>query len=81
MLRSYLLARPNYVRSRCHRDGMLHTLVELDDGVLTLRLVSEEDCEVSERRWRAAVRPAIALLRSLGGGGLLVPHRLQELAP
>jgi hypothetical protein len=59
----------------------MHTLVELHDGVLTTRIVSDEDCDVSEARWRRAVMPAIAVLRSRGGGGLLVPHRLQELAP
>lgn len=57
----------------------MHTLVELHDGLLRLRMVSDEDCEVSERRWKQALQPAIAFLRSLGGGGLVVPHHLQDI--
>jgi hypothetical protein len=59
----------------------MHTMVELRDGVLTTQIVAEQDCDVSERRWRASIRPAIALLRSLGGGGLMVLHRPNELTP
>lgn len=58
----------------------MHTVVRLDDGLLTLSIVSEESCDVSQRRWRQAIQPGIALLRSLGGGGLVIPHRLQDIA-
>lgn len=59
----------------------MHTLVTLDDGLLTTRIVSEVDCDVSQRRWRAAIFPAVALLRSLGGGSCVIPHRPMDLLP
>jgi hypothetical protein len=58
----------------------MHTMVRLDNGLLTVSIVSEESCDVSRRRWSQAVRPGIAFLRSLGGGGLVIPHRRQDIA-
>lgn len=54
--------------------GMLHTLISVDDGVVQARIISEVSLDLSERRWRAAVLPAIVLLRAIGGGTLCVPH-------
>lgn len=61
----------------------MHTLIEMDAGVVRPRLVAcDGDNEmVSERRWRAVIRPAILLLRAAGGGSLFVPHRRGDLAP
>jgi len=58
---------------------MMHTLIRLDDGVLEISLQNAGQ-HVQERRWRAAIAPAILLLRSVGGGALLVPHHPADLA-
>ena len=56
----------------------MHTLIRLDEGVLEISLHSAGD-RVQEGKWRAAIAPAILLLRHLGGGALLVPHRPDDL--
>lgn len=59
----------------------MYTRIELKAGVMTLKIVSNEDAEISEKRWRASIRPAITFLHSQGGGTFIVPHDLSELAP
>lgn len=53
----------------------MHTNITLDGGVLRTVIVREEDeAPLSKSRWQDAVRPAIGVLRSLGGGSLCVLH-------
>lgn len=58
----------------------MHTTISLNDGVLDVSLEGPMDPEgVSRSRWKAAVAPAVALLRAWGGGWMLVTHRPGEL--
>lgn len=61
----------------------MHTLIEMDSGVVAPRLIAapDDDEVVSERRWRDVIRPAILLLRCAGDGSIYLPHRAGELAP
>ena len=57
----------------------MHTVIRLDQGVLEVSL-RDADVDVQEGRWRAAIAPAIVLLRCVGDGTLCVPHRPTELS-
>lgn len=61
----------------------MHTLIVAHEGtvVATLHPAPDDDELVSERRWRAALRPAIVLLKLAGDGSMCVPHRPGALAP
>ncbi|HWF53198.1 MAG TPA: hypothetical protein VG223_01160 [Solirubrobacteraceae bacterium] len=57
----------------------MHTVIRLDQGVLEVSL-RDADADVQEGRWRAAIAPAIVLLRCIGDGTLCIPHRPAELS-
>jgi hypothetical protein len=57
----------------------MHTVVRLDQGVLEVSLQDAGE-DVQEGRWRAAIAPAIVLLRCIGDGTLCIPHRPTELS-
>jgi hypothetical protein len=57
---------------------MLFTVIEMDDGVLGLKLCGEGTADAA--RWRRALAPAIAWLRSVGGGRMVVTHHPADLA-
>ncbi|HWE33551.1 MAG TPA: hypothetical protein VG410_08710 [Solirubrobacteraceae bacterium] len=56
----------------------MHTVIRLDQGVLEVSL-RDADTDVQEGRWRAAIAPAIVLLRYIGDGTLCIPHRPTDL--
>jgi hypothetical protein len=60
----------------------MHSFVELGNGTVDLALVAEDGDDlqrVDKSRWRAHLLPAICLLRSLGGGAMVVPHGADDL--
>jgi hypothetical protein len=60
---------------------MFYTVVGLRRDVLVTSIVTEDDVEISRRRWRLSIWPAIVLLRSVGGGTMYVIHDPEDLAP
>jgi hypothetical protein len=60
---------------------MFYTEVRLRHGVLLTSIVTEDDVEISQQRWRLSIWPAIVLLRSIGGGIMYVLHDPEDLAP
>lgn len=61
----------------------MHTLIEMDGGVVAPKLIAaaKDNEVVSESRWRAAIQPAILLLRCAGDGKIYLPHPPGALAP
>ena len=57
----------------------MYTNVELIDGVLRMKL-EDGGAYVDEKRWRAAMQPAILYLSQVGGGTLTVPHTEADLS-
>ncbi|HWE58493.1 MAG TPA: hypothetical protein VG228_02265 [Solirubrobacteraceae bacterium] len=57
----------------------MHSVIRLDQGVLEVSLQDAGE-DVEEARWRAAIAPAIVLLRCIGDGTLCIPHRPNELS-
>lgn len=56
----------------------MHTLIELNDGVIEAQLHTDGE-DIDKRKWRAALEPAISILHAIGGGGLFIPHHEAEL--
>lgn len=57
----------------------MHTIVEMSQGKISLRLVADDQRPVNTDLWKREVQAGLAFQCHRGGGFMLMPHKPEDL--